>query len=134
MSCEAGKKMKVFVPTMACMHCVARIEEALKKVKKLEFNVCLEDKSVTFNTDDEKLIEKGIKAIEKGGYKVPDDVSVTGFDCSENDRQFGNYTSVKQNFREIGHLAIKTLLSEVRPKSSEIIYSSVKAGADSGKL
>lgn len=67
---KGEKKMKVFVPTMACMHCVARIEEALKKVKKLEFNVCLEDKSVTFNTDDEKLIEKGIKAIEKGGYKV----------------------------------------------------------------
>lgn len=67
---KGDNKMKVFVPTMACMHCVNRIDEALKKVKKLEYNICLEDKSVTFNTGDNKLIEKAIKAIEKGGYKV----------------------------------------------------------------
>ena len=62
---------KLFISNMNCMHCVARITEALNGVKGLEdVKVELETKTVTFKTDKEKLASKAIKAIKKAGYEV----------------------------------------------------------------
>ena len=74
---EKGKKeermneVKLFVPNMNCMHCVARITEAVNKVKGLEnVKVELETKTVSFTCSKEKLADKVIKSIEKAGYEV----------------------------------------------------------------
>lgn len=61
---------KLVITNMNCAHCVKRIEEALTKIKGLEFVVNLEEKSVTLNTTDDKLINKAIKAIKKAGYEI----------------------------------------------------------------
>ncbi len=64
-------EIKLVITNMNCMHCVARIKEAISKVKGLEnVNVDLETKTVTFSTDKEKLVDKAVKAIEKAGYEV----------------------------------------------------------------
>lgn len=64
-------EIKLVITNMNCMHCVARIKEAISKVKGLEnVNVDLETKTVTFSTDKEKLVDKAVKAIEKVGYEV----------------------------------------------------------------
>ena len=60
---------KLTVQTMACMHCVKRIDEVLKKVKGLEkYSIVLEDKSVTLDTDNDKVINKAIQELKKAGY------------------------------------------------------------------
>ena len=62
---------KLFIPNMNCMHCQARIRNALNEVKGLEeVNVDLATKTVTFKTDKEKLVDKAVKAIIKAGYEV----------------------------------------------------------------
>lgn len=64
-------EIKLVITNMNCMHCVARIKEAISKVKGLEnVNVDLETKTVTFSADKEKLVDKAVKAIEKAGYEV----------------------------------------------------------------
>ena len=64
-------EVKLVVSNMNCMHCVARIKEAISKVKGLEnVNIDLETKTVSFSVDKEKLIDKAVKAIEKAGYEV----------------------------------------------------------------
>ena len=64
-------EIKLFIPNMNCMHCVARINEALKTVKGLEnVKVELETKTVTFTCEKDKLAEKAIKVIKKAGYEV----------------------------------------------------------------
>ena len=66
---EVKKMKKIIVPSMACMHCVKRIDEVLKKVKGLEkYNIVLEEKSVTLDTDSEKVISKAIAELKKAGY------------------------------------------------------------------
>ena len=68
---EVTKMKKFVIPTMACMHCVKRIDEALKKVKGLkDYKIVLEEKSVTLDTDDEKIIKKAISELKKAGYEV----------------------------------------------------------------
>ena len=72
---ERGKidmnEIKLVITNMNCMHCVARIKEAISKVKGLEnVNVDLETKTVTFSADKEKFVDKAVKAIEKAGYEV----------------------------------------------------------------
>lgn len=61
---------KLIITNMNCMHCVKRIEEALGKVKGLEFKVNLDEKSVTLETEDEKKVEKAKKMITKAGYEI----------------------------------------------------------------
>ena len=64
-------EVKLFISNMNCMHCVARITEAVNKVKGLEnVKVELETKTVSFTCDKEKLVDKVIKSIEKAGYEV----------------------------------------------------------------
>lgn len=66
---EVKRMKKLTVPTMACMHCVKRIDEVLKKVKGLEkYSIVLEDKSVTLDTDNDKVINKAIQELKKAGY------------------------------------------------------------------
>ena len=66
---EVKRMKKLSVPTMACMHCVKRIDEVLKKVKGLEkYSIVLEDKSVTLDTDNDKVINKAIQELKKAGY------------------------------------------------------------------
>ena len=67
---EVKKMKKLIVPSMACMHCVKRIDEVLKKIKGLEnYNIVLEEKSVTLDTDNEKVINKAISELKKAGYE-----------------------------------------------------------------
>lgn len=67
---EVKKMKKLIVPSMACMHCVKRIDEVLKKVKGLKkYNIVLEEKSVTLDTDSEKVINKAIAELKKAGYE-----------------------------------------------------------------
>ena len=64
-------EIKLVITNMNCMHCVARIKEAISKVKGLEnVNVDFETKTVSFQADKEKLVDKAVKAIEKAGYEV----------------------------------------------------------------
>ena len=68
---EGMNEVKLFISNMNCMHCVARITEAVNKVKGLEnVKVELETKTVSFTCDKEKLVDKVIKSIEKAGYEV----------------------------------------------------------------
>lgn len=64
------KMKKLIISNMNCMHCVKRIEDALSKVKGLTYNVSLEEKSVTLESDDEKKIAKAEKLITKAGYEI----------------------------------------------------------------
>ena len=62
---------KLYIPNMNCMHCVARINEALQKLKDLEnVNIELETKTVTFTCKNPKDEKKAINAIKKAGYEV----------------------------------------------------------------
>ena len=70
---EASKmnEVKLFVPNMNCMHCVARINDAIKSVKGIEnIQIDLETKTVSFSSEKDKSIEKAINAIKKAGYEV----------------------------------------------------------------
>ena len=68
---EEMNEVKLFVSNMNCMHCVARITEAVNSVKGLEnVNVDLATKTVSFSCEKEKTIAKVKKAIEKAGYEV----------------------------------------------------------------
>lgn len=70
---KGDNKMEVelFIPNMNCMHCQARITEALKGVKGLtDIVVDLPTKKVTFKCEKDKLKEKAIKAITKIGFEV----------------------------------------------------------------
>ena len=68
---ETMLEMKLFIPNMNCMHCQARISDALETVKGLEnIKVELETKTVSFTCEKEKTVEKAVKAIEKAGYEV----------------------------------------------------------------
>lgn len=64
-------EVKLFVPNMNCMHCVARINDAIKSVKGIEnIQIDLETKTVLFSSEKDKSIEKAINAIKKAGYEV----------------------------------------------------------------
>lgn len=65
-----NKMTKLIITNMNCMHCVKRIEEALNKIKGIEYTVTLETKEVSINCEDEKKVEKAIKAIKKAGYEI----------------------------------------------------------------
>ena len=68
---EKMNEVKLFVSNMNCMHCVARITEAVNSVKGLEnVNVDLATKTVSFSCEKEKTATKVKKAIEKAGYEV----------------------------------------------------------------
>ena len=68
---EVKKMKKLVVPTMACMHCVKRIDEVLKKVKGIgNYTIVLEEKSVNLETEDEKIIKKVISELKKAGYEA----------------------------------------------------------------
>jgi len=61
--------------------------------------VCLND----------RLAINVMNALRERGLRVPEDISVTGFDDSESGR-WANLTTVRQPFREIGRLSAEKLL------------------------
>ena len=61
-------------------------------------------------------------AFEQEGYKVPEDISVTGYDCLP---PASEITTVKQNFEEIGHMAIIEVLKRIGGAPPSIVTTGV---------
>ncbi|MGW6195510.1 LacI family DNA-binding transcriptional regulator [Kribbella sp. NPDC055110] len=73
------------------------------------------DESVTavFAANDQMALGV-LRALHEHGRKVPDDVSVVGFDDMEEAAQFWPpLTTVRQAFADIGHRSVDTLLAEI---------------------
>lgn len=66
-----------------------------------------------------------INLFKTKGYKIPEDISVVGYDFSANHKCFLSYTTVKQNFREIGSQAVNELFSGRDLDDSRLILSPV---------
>lgn len=62
------------------------------------------------------------RAFEHFGYKVPEDISITGYDYSFTDTQ-NDITTIKQNFEEIGRMAILEILKKIKGESSAAIVT-----------
>ncbi len=76
----------------------------------LESGLKLPDAFVCAN---DAMALSAITALEKAGFKVPDDVLVTGFDCTENARNFSpSVTSIKRPLFEAGYKACE-IISDV---------------------
>lgn len=66
--------------------------------------------------NDLRVIE-AIKAVKDSGLKVPDDISVIGFDNIEISSMIDpSLTTVDQPFYEIGEVAVKRLLKLINSK------------------
>lgn len=58
-----------------------------------------------------------IRALNEAGLRVPDDVSVVGFDAiALSEYIYPPLTTVRQNFDRIGHELVKLVLSQIRSK------------------
>ena len=59
------KKHEFHVPDMSCGHCVKRISSALEEEGLTDFEIRLETKTVTIETD---APQKILEALEEAGY------------------------------------------------------------------
>ncbi|MCK4534721.1 MAG: heavy-metal-associated domain-containing protein, partial [Syntrophobacterales bacterium] len=64
-------KISLSVQGMTCMHCASTVKKAVESVAGTsDVNVHLDEKSVTFETEEEAGIKKVKQAIERAGYGV----------------------------------------------------------------
>lgn len=77
----------------------------------LKWYEALEDKPTAVVCSNDVRASIVINLFRTKGYRIPDDLSVVGYDFSSNHKCFLNYTTVKQNFREIGQRAVEELFS-----------------------
>lgn len=59
---------KLIVENMTCKHCKMRIENELKKVKKLKYKVDLDTKTITLDSKLEININEIINSLKEIGY------------------------------------------------------------------
>jgi len=64
----------------------------------------------------DRLAMEALEYLRGRGYRIPQDISVTGFDDTEQGRYAG-LTSVHQDFRHIGELGAKKLLDRINHKT-----------------
>ncbi len=83
------------------------MEEIIENVKK-------EDLTAIFGINDVTSV-RIMRALSDIGYKIPEDVSVAGFDCMKLLRDIGiNLTSVYQDFFNMGFEAGKLILEKIQ--------------------
>lgn len=85
----------------------------------------LEDKPTAVVCSNDIRASIVINLFRTKGYKIPEDLSVVGYDYSANYKGFSSYTTVKQNFKEIGQQAVKELFSGRDLNVSRLILSPV---------
>ena len=60
-------KYVLSVPDISCNHCKMRISKALEEIDEKDFEVSVEEKKVTINTDN---IDRVVKKLEEIDYPV----------------------------------------------------------------
>jgi DNA-binding LacI/PurR family transcriptional regulator len=62
-----------------------------------------------------------IRALHDSGLRVPEDVSVVGFDdIKEAAFQTPSLTTIRQPLQQMGELAVKLLLQQLRPSEAKV--------------
>ncbi|MFZ0531187.1 MAG: LacI family DNA-binding transcriptional regulator [Propionicimonas sp.] len=78
------------------------------------------DRSITavYCANDETALGL-LRALHEGGRRVPEDVSVVGFDgIALSEFSFPPLTTVKQDFHRVGHELVRLVLEQLRPRAS----------------
>ncbi len=108
------------------------IEGAYRATKKL---LALENRPTCILYPDDYASFGGISAISEAGLRIPDDISIVGYDGIPISQQFRpRLTTIAQNTEEMGRLAAEKLISLIdQPKTTIIEKITIQGRLEKGE-